>query len=56
MAAFISIYCTSGDIKTALKRSAATGANVAESNALGTLSMVEQYMTEIEPRKVEDLN
>ena len=36
----------------ALKNSAATGANVAESNAIGTLEKVEEYKKNIQVRKV----
>ena len=37
---------------SALKNSAATGANVAESNAIGTLEKVEEYKKNIQVRKV----
>ncbi len=53
LAAFLSIWLESGDVVQALKKSAATGANVAESNALGDFAKVEEYEKNIKVRKVE---
>lgn len=53
LAAFLSSWLQTADIAQALKKSAATGANVAESNALGDLAKVEIYQENIEVRKVE---
>ncbi len=53
LAAFLSIWLEGGDTVLALKKSAATGANVAESNALGDLAKVEIYQENIQVRKVE---
>ena len=41
------------NIEKALKRASATGANVAESNAIGDLKKVEEYMNEIKIRRVD---
>lgn len=54
LAAFMSIWLDDfTKIEDALKRSAATGANVAESNALGTMEKVEEYMQNIQVRRVK---
>ena len=54
LAAFMSIWLEQPDhVEEALKRSAATGANVAESNAIGDLKKVDEYMKNITVRKVE---
>lgn len=54
LGAFLSIWLENPqDIEAALKRSAATGANVAESNALGDLKKVDTYFNNIKVRKVE---
>lgn len=54
LAAFMSIWLRSPqNIEEALKNSAATGANVAESNALGTLEKVEEYRNNIQVRRVK---
>ena len=57
LAGFLSIWLEDIDseenIKNGLKRASATGANVAESNAIGDLKKVEQYMKEIKVRRVE---
>lgn len=54
LAGFLSIWLKSPcEIETALKRSAAVGANVAESNGLGLMDKVEDYAKEIVVRKVE---
>lgn len=53
LAAFLSIWLGHPDhIKDALKTMAAVGANVAESNALGTLSRVDEYKNDIQVRRV----
>lgn len=54
LAGFLSIWLEQPDeVKNALKRSAAIGANVAESNGLGLMDKVEVYAVEINVRKVE---
>ena len=54
LAAFLSIWIFEQEkLEDALKLSAATGANVAESNAIGDLKKVEQYIKNIKVRKVE---
>lgn len=54
LAAFLSVWLENTEkIEEAMKLSAATGANVAESNAIGTLSKVEAYQKNIQVRKVE---
>lgn len=54
LAAFLSVWLENPeDIETALKRSAATGANVAESNAIGDLKKVDEYIKNIKVRKVK---
>lgn len=53
LAAFLSVWLKDeNNIETALKRSAATGANVAESNGVGDLAKVEEYITKINVRKL----
>ncbi len=53
LAAFLSVWLEKPfEIEEALKNSAATGANVAESNAIGTLEKVEEYRKNIQIRKV----
>lgn len=53
LAAFLSVWIKHPEmIEEALKRSAATGANVAESNAIGDLKKVDTYMKNITVRKV----
>lgn len=53
LAAFLSIWLGHPDhIEDALKTMAAVGANVAESNALGTLSRVDEYKNDIQVRRV----
>lgn len=53
LAAFLSIWLDDQtQIEKALKRSAATGANVAESAGLGDLNKVEEYVKNIITRKV----
>jgi len=54
LGAFLSEWLLHGKIETALKKSAATGANVAESEALGDFSSVNAYMKNIEVRKIRD--
>jgi 6-phosphofructokinase 2 len=53
LGAFLSEWLLTGDIERALKKSAATGANVAESEALGDFSSVYDYMKNIEVRKIK---
>lgn len=54
LAAFLSIWLKDkAKIEEALKNSAATGANVAESNAIGTLEKVDEYRNNIQVRKVK---
>lgn len=54
LAAFLSVWLKNPEnIEEALKLSAATGANVAESNAIGTLSKVGKYRKNIQVRKVK---
>ena len=57
LAAFLSIWLddinNEENIEQALKRASATGANVAESNAIGDLKKVEEYMNKIKVRRVE---
>lgn len=54
LAGFISVWLEKPDnIEAALKRSAAVGANVAESNGLGRMDRVHEYQKEILVRKVE---
>lgn len=53
LAAFLSIWLENPEhIEEALKRSAATGASVAESNGIGNLENVEDYIKNIRVRKV----
>ncbi|WP_196593637.1 1-phosphofructokinase [Pectinatus sottacetonis] len=52
LAAFLSGFLYGGTIESSLKKSAATGANVAESNALGNMKKVEEYMNNINIRKL----
>ncbi len=54
LAAFLSIWLFEKEkLEEALKLSAATGANVAESNAIGDLKKVDEYVKNIKVRKVE---
>lgn len=54
LAAFLSIWLDNPlNIEDALKNSAATGANVAESNAIGNLKKVDEYKNNIKVRKVK---
>lgn len=54
LAAFLSVWLSDHKrVEEALKLSAATGANVAESNAIGDLKKVEEYVKNITVRKVE---
>ncbi|MDQ0203245.1 1-phosphofructokinase [Pectinatus haikarae] len=52
LAAFLSEFLHGGRIEDAMKKSAATGANVAESNALGNFSNVERYSENISIKKL----
>ena len=52
LAGFLSIWLENPDnIEKALKRASATGANVAESNAIGNLKKVEEYTKNIKVRR-----
>ncbi|MDO4168596.1 MAG: 1-phosphofructokinase [Lachnospiraceae bacterium] len=54
LAAFLSIWLDNPkNIEDAMKNAAATGANVAESNAIGTLEKVDEYRNNIQVRKVK---
>lgn len=57
LAGFLSIWLedinNEENIEQALKRASATGANVAESNAIGDLKKVEEYMNKIKIRRVD---
>lgn len=54
LASFLSLWLDHPEnVEDALKRSAATGANVAESNALGDFAKVDTYFHNIKIRKVE---
>lgn len=54
LAGFLSVWLKNpSEIEMALKRSAAVGANVAESSGLGLMDKVEDYTKEIMVRKVE---
>jgi 1-phosphofructokinase len=53
LGAFLSAWLQGEGIETALKKSAAAGANVAESDALGTMDKVPVYMKNIHVRKVD---
>lgn len=56
LAAFLSIWLmNTRDIETALKRCAAVGANVAESNGIGDLAQVDNYMGKINLRRVNNV-
>ncbi len=52
LAAFLSEWIFEGDIEKALKKASATGANVAESSALGDLKKVSTYMKIIDVKEV----
>lgn len=52
LGAFLSEWLDNGSIETALKKSAATGANVAESDGLGDLKNVSKYFNNIKVRRV----
>lgn len=54
LAAFLSVWLENRkNVEEAMKLSAATGANVAESNAIGTLEKVDEYKNNIQVRKVK---
>ncbi|MDD3745320.1 MAG: 1-phosphofructokinase [Anaerostipes sp.] len=54
LAAFLSVWLENRkNVEEAMKLSAATGANVAESNAIGTLEKVKEYKENIQVRKVK---
>ncbi|AKA70374.1 1-phosphofructokinase [Clostridium scatologenes] len=52
LAAFLSEWIFQGNIEKALKKASATGANVAESSALGDLKKVSTYMKIIDVKEV----
>ncbi|WPC41131.1 1-phosphofructokinase [Clostridium sp. JS66] len=52
LAAFLSEWIFEGDIEKALKKASATGANVAESSALGDLKKISTYMKIIDVKEV----
>ena len=52
LAAFFSEWIKGSNIEYALKKASATGANVAESNALGTFSKVKDYVNILNVREV----
>ncbi|HAE62021.1 MAG TPA: 1-phosphofructokinase [Eubacteriaceae bacterium] len=52
LGAFLSEWLFSKEIETALKKSSATGANVAESEGLGLLDKVDEYIKELNIREV----
>lgn len=54
LAAFLSLWLQQpAEIETALRRCAAVGANVAESNGIGDLAKVEEYMGKVNVRRVK---
>lgn len=53
LAAFMSEFLFKGDIEKALKKASATGANVAESEGIGKLEKVEEYIQQINIKKIE---
>lgn len=56
LGAFLSEWLADGEIENALKKSAATGANVAESEGLGDFSSVYTYIKNIVVRRVGELS
>lgn len=52
LAAFLSEWLRGNNIEYALKKSSATGGNVAESRGIGTLSKVNDYIKNLEVREV----
>ncbi len=56
LGAFLSEWLITHDIVKALKKSAAVGANVAESDALGDFKKVDSYINNIQVRKVGTLS
>ena len=52
LAAFLSEWLKGNDIEYALKKSSATGGNVAESRGIGTLDQVNNYVKKLEVREV----
>lgn len=53
LAAFMSEFLFKGDIEKALKKASATGANVAESEGIGNLEKVEEYIQQVNIKKIE---
>lgn len=53
LAAFLSEWLLSGNIELAMRKASATGANVAESEGLGLLDKVAEYMEKVKVREVE---
>lgn len=52
LAAFLSEWLKENDIEYALKKSSATGGNVAESRGIGTLNKVDNYIKNLDVREV----
>ncbi len=52
LAAFLSEWLYEANIEKALKKASATGANVAESSALGTFGKVSEYIKKIHVKEV----
>ncbi len=52
LAAFLSEWFYEANIEKALKKASATGANVAESSALGTFGKVSEYIKKIHVKEV----
>lgn len=52
LGAFLSEWLFNGDIKTAMKKASATGANVAESDGLGLLDKVSEYEKQLNVREL----
>ncbi|WP_413739193.1 1-phosphofructokinase [Sodalis sp. RH21] len=53
LAAFLSEWLYNGPVDQALKKAAATGANVAESEGLGTLSKVHNYIPQVNVKIIQ---
>ncbi|GMG95871.1 1-phosphofructokinase [Tepidimicrobium xylanilyticum] len=53
LAAFLSEWLFKGDLEFALKKASATGANVAESQGLGTLENIKTYLKIVNVREVK---
>lgn len=53
LAAFLSEWLDGGSIELAMKKASATGANVAESEGIGLLNKVEEYIEKVKVREVD---